>query len=316
MRSNRRPGLIVLAVLLALPGCAQVAEKVDAFDAYMRHVLHREQASPQTAAAQRQAATADRRTAARKASSEEVERNYRTGLKYLNGDGVPQDNDEAAHYLGLAAEQGHAEAQFLLGISYALPETGASNDEEAVKWFHRAAEQGHARARYQLGEAYFNGRGVARDPHWAALWYGAAAEQGHREAQFMLGNIYVAGVGAPADSVEAMKWLTLSAHQGHERAKQFRDALAARLTPEERTTAQARIENWSRLSPQTALERHRVRFVQSSLKELGYDVGPVDGFMGGRTQAAIADYKRRSDIAGAPEVNTALLDRLKDEADR
>jgi len=36
---------------------------------------------------------------------------YRLGLCYLNGTGVAANRDEAARYLKLAADQGHADAQ-------------------------------------------------------------------------------------------------------------------------------------------------------------------------------------------------------------
>ncbi|HUS98544.1 MAG TPA: sel1 repeat family protein, partial [Hyphomicrobiaceae bacterium] len=39
---------------------------------------------------------------------------YRLGLIYANGRGMPQDNAEAVKWYGMAAEQGDAEAQLNL----------------------------------------------------------------------------------------------------------------------------------------------------------------------------------------------------------
>jgi TPR repeat protein/CHAT domain-containing protein len=49
------------------------------------------------------------------------------------------------------AERGDAEAQFNLGLMYQKGEGVAQNDVEAAKWFRKAAEQGHAAASGSLG---------------------------------------------------------------------------------------------------------------------------------------------------------------------
>ena len=56
-----------------------------------------------------------------------------------------------AGWLRAAAEQGHAEAQFILGNAYApYSLVSAKDHREAVRWFRAAAEQGHAEARLWL----------------------------------------------------------------------------------------------------------------------------------------------------------------------
>ena len=42
--------------------------------------------------------------------------NSTSGLMYYNGEGVPQDYQEAVSWFRLAAEQGDASAQFNLGV--------------------------------------------------------------------------------------------------------------------------------------------------------------------------------------------------------
>ena len=74
------------------------------------------------------------------------------------------------------AEQGNAEAQFMLGSSYAA---GTVLDQDAVaaaQWFLRSAEQGYARSFLPLGRAYLNGQGVAQDYVSAHLWFSLAVE--------------------------------------------------------------------------------------------------------------------------------------------
>ena len=44
------------------------------------------------------------------------------------------------------------------------------NYAEAVKWFRLAADQGHAGAQYNLGVMYFKGDGVPREYVQSLMW--------------------------------------------------------------------------------------------------------------------------------------------------
>ena len=52
------------------------------------------------------------------------------------------------------------------------------DDAEAVRWYRLAADQGHAKAQYNLGVMYDNGDGVPQDYAEAVSWYRLAADQG------------------------------------------------------------------------------------------------------------------------------------------
>lgn len=57
---------------------------------------------------------------------------------------------------------------------------------EAVKWYRKAAEQGDADAQYVLGHCYLNGDGVPQNIEETLKWYTKAAEQGNADAQHLL----------------------------------------------------------------------------------------------------------------------------------
>jgi len=59
----------------------------------------------------------------------------------------------------------------------------AQDYTKAAQWYRNAAEQGLAEAQYILGAMYANGQGVSRDDKEAEKWYHKAAEQGLAEAQ-------------------------------------------------------------------------------------------------------------------------------------
>ena len=58
--------------------------------------------------------------------------------------------------LRATAEQGNAEAQYVLG--------GKGVDAESVRWLRLAAGQGHSRAQYRLAASYELGMGLPQDP--------------------------------------------------------------------------------------------------------------------------------------------------------
>ena len=84
---------------------------------------------------------------------------------------------EAVAELRAAAEQGDAVAQFNLGVMYATGEGVPQDDAEAARWYRLAAEQGNADAQYDLGLRYATGLGVPEDDVTAHMWFNFAASR-------------------------------------------------------------------------------------------------------------------------------------------
>jgi TPR repeat protein len=89
---------------------------------------------------------------------------------YLDGDGVPENDAEAARWFRLAADQGDALAQYNLGTMYYTGRGVPEDDAEAVRWYRLAADQGHAGAQYNLGarRAARAGSDNGSSVHWGA----------------------------------------------------------------------------------------------------------------------------------------------------
>ena len=81
------------------------------------------------------------------------------------------------------AEQGYALAQSYLGFMYANGEGVPEDDRQAAFWFRKAAEQGHASAQNDLGGMYAEGEGVAEDFIRAYAWVNLAAATGAKYAK-------------------------------------------------------------------------------------------------------------------------------------
>ena len=142
---------------------------------------------------------------------------FNEGVKYMTGDGVPQDN------------------------------------AKAVAWYQKAADQDHALAQGQLGVMYAHGLGVQQDNVKAVAWYRKAAEGGYALSQFMLGAMYAEGQGVPQDNETAYMWFNLAASRStgedRDRAVKVRDRLAARLTREQIAETQRRAREWDAAHP-------------------------------------------------------------------
>jgi TPR repeat protein len=88
--------------------------------------------------------------------------------------GNRRDDDAAAQWLARGAAQGHATSQ----LGYARQLLGAGDEERAAAYLKLAAEQGHVEAMYSLALCYLDGMGVPRSADDAAEWFGRAAEEG------------------------------------------------------------------------------------------------------------------------------------------
>ena len=131
------------------------------------------------------------------------------------------------------AAQGDAEAQLQMGMRYAEGDGVIQNDKEAARWFALAAKQGLAEAQYQYGHALLQGRGVVQDYTAAFSWIEKPAQRGYAKAQYSLGELYRYGTGTAVDKARAYLWFNLAAAQGVEAAAKARDSLVWQLKPEQ-----------------------------------------------------------------------------------
>ncbi|HEY6302129.1 MAG TPA: GAF domain-containing protein [Terriglobales bacterium] len=76
------------------------------------------------------------------------------------------------------ADQGDAEAQFQMGVRYHNGEDVPQDDTQAMQWFLRSAEQGYVDAQSHLGAYYWAGRGVPEDLSKAYFWSAIAFAEG------------------------------------------------------------------------------------------------------------------------------------------
>ena len=159
----------------------------------------------------------------------DAEAQYVVGIMHEVGYQVGGSGTEAARWYRLAAEQGHVGAQASLGHMYYRGWGVSENGPESVRWNRLAAERGHAGAQNRLGLLYSEGKGVAEDDTEAARWFRRAARLGNPHAQYNLGYIHAYGEGVSEDPVEAFAWFSAAAEHGVPGAEEEREFVASRM---------------------------------------------------------------------------------------
>ncbi|MDP6709464.1 MAG: SEL1-like repeat protein [Alphaproteobacteria bacterium] len=143
---------------------------------------------------------------------------FRQGIRYKEGDGVPQSDEEATVHFRQAAEVGHADAQFMLGLALQTGRGADKSPAAALVWYRKAAEQGHIEAQFLTGLMHRSGLGTAKDSATAIGWLERAAAQDHSGAQFQLGTVYAKGEGVTEDRERALAYFEAAAERGHPEA--------------------------------------------------------------------------------------------------
>ena len=185
-----------------------------------------------------------------------------------------------------------------------------------------------ARADYDAGQRAWDAGSVDE----ALSQWRAAANAGDRRAMLALGRLYLQGLGVLQDYVQAHRWFNLAASRGEPAALKERDALATKMTPEERAEAQKLARAWrpggghadsvpnatvaqaptavpnSSVVPDRGAPPQAIREAQTLLRALGYRPGPADGIWGRRTGEAYRAFLRD---AGLPAGKTLTPDALR-----
>ncbi len=142
------------------------------------------------------------------------------------------------------ADAGDVNACYGMGLLYGNGFGVDLNDDLALKYYLAAAGKGHAEAQYSLGIMHQNGWGVPIDEEEGVKWYLLAADQGIVGAQLALGRVLAMDFTDKYDAVEAYKWFGLAHKSGDLDAKAKLEFLETRMTPEQISEANARIDSW------------------------------------------------------------------------
>lgn len=196
---------------------------------------------------QRDLTTAERwyRKSAEQGNSEAE---FALGQMYSLGWGVPRDEADALRWFQMAnsPDSDGPSTDWTLIDGYGVQQ----DQKQAAYWYELAAQKGHAEAQFNLGRLYATGKGVAHDEEQATRWVRAAASQGYAPAQARLGTRYANGLGIGQDTKRAYFWLTLAYLHGEKSVEKLRAAQAAKLSPADVSSTDQSAQNWKpRVNP-------------------------------------------------------------------
>lgn len=92
-------------------------------------------------------------------------------------------------FLPMAQASNDPLAQYWLGMMHLRGQGVSQDDAEAAKFFSDSARQGLPNAQMRLAELYTEGRGVAQDYQAAYAWYAVADKIGHKQAAERLATV-------------------------------------------------------------------------------------------------------------------------------
>ena len=120
------------------------------------------------------------------------------------------DRELAVYNFRKAAKEGHPEGEYRLGVAYSDGDGIPHSREMAVSWLEKAASHGHARAMGRLAKIYHYGIGVERNTMRALELYIQAAEAGDGFSMKSLGKIFATGELGVQDNERSSKYYELA----------------------------------------------------------------------------------------------------------
>ena len=194
-----------------------------------------------------------------------------------------------------------------------------------------------ARADYEAGRQAWE----AGQLDEALAQWRVSAESGDRRAMLALGRLHVQGLGVLQDYVQAHVWFNLAASRGEAAALDEREAVAAKMTPEQVARAQKLAPAWRPGADEAAVAGgapgasgvadapvagdaedagspppRAIRETQRLLAALGYRPGPADGIWGARTGRAYRSFLRDAGLPAEEVVTPSALRALREIAAR
>jgi TonB family protein len=118
-------------------------------------------------------------------------------------------------------------------------------DKPDPKTLIKRANKGDTTAQLQLSNMYFHGEpGLPQDFDLGKEWQQKAANSGQRLAQFLLARRL-----EDQDPPGAYMWYSLAKEQGYDPAATKLADLISKMSPEQLTEGQARIQEWEKSRP-------------------------------------------------------------------
>lgn len=138
--------------------------------------------------------------------------------KYIEGDGVLQDIQEAYRLIKDAADKGNRYGELWLGICYQEGIGVEKNLKDAFRWFQSSARKGNIPAMNFVGQACEFGYGVEQNIEEAVKYYQKASDENYPPALVNLAVCYEHGRGVEHDWEKSFVLMKQACDEGDEGA--------------------------------------------------------------------------------------------------
>lgn len=110
-----------------------------------------------------------------------------TGTASAYDDHTPT-KDQIAYWLA-QAKQEDAEAQYMIAEAYLKGEGVHQDEKEAAEWYYKSAMQNYTPAQFAMGFVYRGGNGIPIDKVLSYMWFDLAAKNGDDRAAALRDNV-------------------------------------------------------------------------------------------------------------------------------
>ena len=176
------------------------------------------------------------------------EEQVETALRYMKGDGLPENLVNAIWLFKKAALKGHAGGQYWMGHCHRFGLGVEKDYEKSLDYYRRSAAQGYAEAEGSLGDHYsiFANKNEI-DVVKGIEWYVKAGAKGNAASLSVLMARYKEGNGVPANLKVAYMYAFLcSIVEENEYYSMISDELKKNLSNAERKDAERMALRWKR----------------------------------------------------------------------
>ncbi len=127
----------------------------------------------------------------------------RLGLRYINGEGVKENAEQALKYFEKAAYLGDESAMYIVADMNATGKGCRRNMRRAMDYYTRAAQAEHSPSCVELAKLYCAGVHIQKNVELGIQYYEKAVKYGNAEACLRLALMYYEGVEVEQDHEKA-----------------------------------------------------------------------------------------------------------------
>ncbi len=165
--------------------------------------------------------------------------------RFMDGERVGRDFEQAAKWYEKAAASGLAPAQYRMATFFERGRGVTRDLAKALEWYEKAAALGNVRSMHNAA-VIAAGTELGKPDYGKALkWFSLAANHGLKDSQYNLAVLQERGLAGKPDMADALFWYLAAARQNDEQAQKRADALAKAMPEDAVATVKAKVKGWT-----------------------------------------------------------------------